>query len=145
MEKERQSRGHEETKRERQEKKSHPHPHSPNAANAHLILVPHSIQLLQLLGPVACLLLRDIWKQSPRCELGSPSLPLSLHSVHPEGLLGCSSVDGRRGKEDRVAPQPAPPLPPYHPELPWEWREDGNPSIPRVGMPWGLGRVMWEN
>lgn len=44
----------------------------------HLILVTHGIKLLQLLGPVACLLLRDVYKQNLHVPGSGDPWPPSL-------------------------------------------------------------------
>lgn len=44
----------------------------------HLILVSHGVQLLQLLGPVARLLLRDVYKQNLRVPGSGDPWPPSL-------------------------------------------------------------------
>lgn len=134
MEKEPESGGHGETKRQTQEEKS---------PDTHLILVPHGIQLLQLLGPVAGLLFRDVWKGSPGCEPGSPCLPFTSSQCVLQAYR--AGLQWFRGEEGRTGWRPDPSLPQQCLENKWRMGEEMNPSITRAGELWVLGRMMWGN
>lgn len=111
-------------------------------ANVHLILVPHGVQLLQLLGPVTGLLFGDIWRQKPGREPGSPPpapQPPSSVSCLPMGLVS-SEWGERTGEQKHLL---------HHTTQSclgneWKMGEEAHPSISSMGTPWVLGRMTGE-